>query len=124
MQKRFMIPTAVFIIGTALLVATLIAVQVSGKQNHLPFVYGVIPSLPGMVFLLTILTGFGKADERLQRILSHAVLLGFFSSMCILFVMGLLQVYAGWPDLNTALCSAIMSVCFAIGYLYSNRKFT
>lgn len=124
MNRKYLLPTVIFILGTSLLIVTLIWAQLSGKENHLPFVYGVIPSLPGMVILFSIFSGFGQADERLKRILSHSVLLGFLISMCTLFGLGLMQVYAGWPLMNAALFSAIMSVGFAIGYLVSHRKFT
>ena len=124
MQKKYMLPTAMFIIGTTVLVGILIAIQVLGKENHLEFVYGIIPSIPGMVILLTALVGFRKVDERLQFILTHAVLLGFFTAMCAMFGLGLMQVYAGWPAMNAAIYSTIMSVCFALGYLISNRKYS
>lgn len=99
-------------------------------RSHVPedsvWRYGLalIPLLPALAMLAAVLRYIRRLDELQQRIQLEAAVIAIVIACVFCVAAGLLQAYAGLPDINLIWVMSVIVIAWGLGGLIARRKYT
>lgn len=98
-------------------------------RHHIPadsswrYALVLIPLLPSLGMLAAVVRYVRRMDELQQRIHLEAAVIAVILSAAFCITIGLLQVYAGFPDINLIWVMAVIIFAWGLGGCIARRKY-